>query len=300
MYSDGCFGEFSDRTMELLNHVFSPMYRRVFKRYWDNNIYARMRRPYFKSDIINGYYEVFIPTFEDPEGDNMRYYRIAVKVLPELDRETLMDESARMRSSRVCGGRGAAGRVDSELIVLIAPRRSGKARREKQFLRARRTHPSVKGFLTAPIINPSSEVCVERLLKIVTNFLKRRLKNFLRSIRLEHLYDEYYREERLYYSTIVYIVEKISWSLANAVRCLSHSLNWLHRKLVHLKAEIKRQAHIWASLKAIKKIKRHIRKIEASPTYLRHFNNTPQILLLLKDTLNPRTKSRRRFRQEKT
>lgn len=298
MYSDNCFGEFSVRVVELLNHTFSTMYSRVFKKYWNNSIFARMKKPYFVSDASDGYYEVFIPTFEDPEGDNMRFYRAVVKVLPELDRDILKSESIKMRRTRVCGGRGPPGRVDSELIVLIAPRRSEQARRERQFLRARRTQPSIKGFLTAPIINSSPETCVERLLKIVTNFLRKRLRALLKSLRLEHLYDEYYREERLYYSTIVYIIEKLSLSLANAVRCLGHSLNWLHKKLLHLKAEIERQTHIWKSLKAVKIIKRHIGRIEASPKYLRLFNNPPKILLALKPVLRNKRKSKQNMHAE--
>jgi len=278
------FGLFSDRVIELCNHVFSPMYRRVFKKYWDNSVFARMRRPYFESDIQDGYYEIYIPTFEDIEGWNMRYYRIVVRTVPELDKETLREESLKLRRTRVANGRGAAGRIDSELIIIVAPKRSDEARKQKQFLRAYRTYPRVKGFLTAPVINPDPETCAERIVRIISNFLKRRIKALLRSFRLERLYDQYYREERLYYSNIVFILEKISLSIANAVKCLSHSLNWLSNKLRHIRKEIVRQRRIWDVLREIKKLKPLLEELRKSPRYLRN-EQEPRIIKGLMEVL---------------
>lgn len=271
---DNTFGLFSDRVIELCNHSFSDMYRRIFKGYWDNAIFARMRKPYFKSDFSEGYYEIYIPTFEDPEGLNMRYYRIAIQVLPELDNDIMRREELKLRKTKVCDGNGPAGSVDSELLVLIAPHRSAKGIEENQFLRSHRTYPQVKGYLTAAIIQKIPETVVKRLLKIIANFIWRRMRAFVKSWRLGSLIGEY-SENVLYYIVSNILEAKNQMSFANALRCLYHTLNWILKKIEHIWAELGRQAQIKVVIGKIEELKPLLHEIRSSPQYMKNNGDPP-------------------------
>jgi len=80
------YGDYQQRVLNLFANCEAVMYPRVFKKHWDNDLFARMRRNYYKTDWENATCEVYIPTFEDMES-NMKYYRIIVKVQPKLDRD---------------------------------------------------------------------------------------------------------------------------------------------------------------------------------------------------------------------
>jgi len=232
MNTSSSIQDFAEDIILYCNGAFSPMYRRVFEQKWDNAEFSRMRRPYFHSDSPAGFYEVYIPTFEDPEGFNMNYYRIAVQVLPELDEETAQIEATKLRRLRV----RPAGRLDSELLTLIAPRRTKEARDANQFLRGKNTYPSVRGYFTARIISSSPKECFNRLLKIVSRFLENRLKALLENLNITV-------EDTHYYIRYTPIIEKISKSLANGYACLVESWRWLRGQLGGLQAsEVKRGA----------------------------------------------------------
>lgn len=263
------FGLFSDRVIELLNHSFSPMYRRVFKGYWDNSMFARMRKAYFHSDIQNGYYECYIPTFESVEV-NMKYYRIAVQVVPELSKEIMKQEAAKLHHPRIT----PVGVVDSQLLCIIAPTRTSEAKKSRQFIRGYKTKA---GFLVGAFLSKLPESCVKRVLTVITQFIKKRLVAFLSSFHLEERLQHKHRINTLYYSNVTSIVERISLSLANAVRCLSHCFHWLKTKIRHIYAEVGRQNLINEAMHRINVLTPLLKKIRFSPQYLQN-NATPLML----------------------
>jgi hypothetical protein len=232
--------EFEARILELCNHAFSRMYAEVFKKYWHNSVYARMARNYCATDWKNRVYEVYIPTQENVEF-NMQYYHVVVRVLPELDSESYMEaleQPVRLQTP--------PGIIDSELICIIAPKRSERAKKEKQFIRGRRVRP---GWLTTAIINPIPEICMKRLLTLIANFLHKRLLKFFDSVQLGEALEDWLQASinienvsLLYYKeSILSIIEHISLSLKNMVACLSHSLNWILKQIKMVLTEIGKQ-----------------------------------------------------------
>lgn len=236
VFAQNPFGLFNESILEQCNHTFSLMYHHVFKGYWHTSMDARMPRNYCTTQWQNGTYEVYIPTRSNMEN-NIQYYRITVKVLPELDWETVKEQLPDSMRQTIRPN----GIVDSELIVFIAPKRSEKARKERQFLRGFR-HIKKRGYLTAIVINPIPEICMKRMLTLIANFLKTRIKKLLEKLNFQPWQYDYKGKEYLYYSKLVDIIESFSYSIATTLRSLSHSLNWILMKLKHTLRQIGRQS----------------------------------------------------------
>ena len=239
-FRESGFGEFADRLLELCNHFFSPMHARVFKKYWNNGVFSRVKRNYCTTLWDESIYEVYIPTRENIEC-NMEYYRIVVKVVPEVDRDVINRERLELRRQVI----KPAGVVDSELIAIIAPRRSGEARRRGEFFRGFR-HARRPGYLTAIIVDGSPEECMRRLLKLIIKFLDTRIKKLLERLSIKPWRLDYAEGNRFYYIAVSYIVERFSLSIANTIRCMSYTLGWLRRRLKRIEAEIRGQRLIYA------------------------------------------------------
>jgi len=240
---------FADRILDHCNHSFSSMYYYIFKKYWHTHLEARMPRGYFVTNRNMGIYEVYIPTRSN-RNVNMQYYRIVIKVVSELDHDLVKAESKTVRIRQVQPN----GIVDSELICLIAPKRSEKAREERQFLRGFR-HIKKQGYLTAIIINPVPEICMKRLLMLIATFLKRRLKKLLEKLNFQPWQYDYRRGEHFYYSYLATIIESFSYSIAQTLRCFSHSYAWIRKQLKRVMYEIGRQSLVRVKLKKLEKVK---------------------------------------------
>lgn len=257
------FGKFSERVLELSNHFFSTAYARVYKGYWDNQNHARMRRSYCSTDWDAGTYHTYIPTLADPER-NMSYFHISVTVAEDVNPEAVAT-LASLPPQRL---KTPAGVVDSDLIAIIAPHRTKGCR---TFVSSRRGPCNV---FVAPIITQSPEEAMRRLLKIVTNFMRKRIRALLNSF---HLYDwNFMTEERLYYihSTISKL-ESISDVLGNAVACMSKTLHWLLGKLGHVLAEIVRQEKLLLAVEKWVELREVMVSAEKSPRYLRGDGDPP-------------------------
>ena len=273
MRKKNSFGLFSNRVIELANHAFSPMYRRVFKKYWDNSMFARMRRNYVHSDQRNGYYEIYIPTFESMES-NMKYYRIAIQVVPELDSDVIRRETHKIRRKRIT----PVGTVDSELTCIVAQRRSDKAREKEEYFRGKHRYI---GNMTGYFIHYLPESIIKRILMVVTGFLENRLKALLSSFHLTPQLQRQHNPDTLYYSTITSIIEAISLSLANAVRCISHSFHWLKGKIKHILREVGRQNQMRKAFNKITELKTLLKEINRVPSYMRDGVDPPYMRGLL-------------------
>lgn len=264
------FGLFSERVLELLNHSFSGMYHGIFKEHWHNSFVANMNRNYVSTDWKNGVYEVFIPTFSHAEL-NMNYYRVVVKVIPEADRMVVREEAENIHAP-ICKPLGV---IDSETMFIVAPRRTLTARKQRQFVYGLRK--SV-GHMVCPIICNVPEICVKRILVLVSNFIRKRLRKMLESFNLEN-HAVYYREERLYY--ITNILASVSWNLSNALQCLSKTLSWVIGKLKMVYGEIGRQNVV---KECIWEVARKVRKVRfQSPKYIQR--KMPEIEALTREII---------------
>ena len=126
-------------------------------------MFSRVKRNYCDTSWDEGEYEFYMPTRERIDGANMQFYRVIVKVVPEIDRETIRREHRALLKPRI----KPAGVMDSELVVFVAPRRTEKGIKERQFLRGfrhRRVNDNHYSWLTAIIINKAPEICMKRLL----------------------------------------------------------------------------------------------------------------------------------------
>jgi len=276
------FVDFNDSVTGFANTTFSPMYARVFKKYWDNEFYARMHHSYFYSNFNFGLFEFYIPTFESLDN-NMKYSRIAIKIVPELDDEIYAKAIEELRTKHVSDPRtlnkgGPAGLIDSESLFVVARKlgpkalekwredrdRSKKGLKKKMdwFLKAKRlTLPEVvPNIRVFPIITKVPEIVLKRLLTILIKFYEKRLKAFYESFNLDSLSSDY-SESSLVYSISHILESKGLGFLSNAILCLNHSLNWLRQKRTQIIAEMARQTNINRTLAKISEIKPILRQI---------------------------------------
>lgn len=258
---EGQFATYSDRVLELLNHVFSTAYQRVERRYWNNTDFARVKKNYCVTDWEHGIYEVYLPTFFSAEK-NMNYYRIAIKTIPELDPQVLESREIELSLQNI----KPAGQVDSQLLVVAAPYRK---RGFIGFLFGRRRpgpYGSNEYKFLAPVITPIPEEAVKRILKIVSNFIRKRIRAMLNSFHLEDWF--YQQEERLYYTSSISVLDHVSDVLTNALRCLSHLLSWFLGKLSHVEGEVVRQVNIKSALGMVQRLRKVLEEVKFTPSYL--------------------------------
>jgi hypothetical protein len=246
---------FSERIISLSNHLFSTAYNRVYRRYWDNGDYARMKRPYCTTEWETGFYETYIPTLADPER-NMKYYRVAVKAVEALDDSTLEDA----KRDAIVRRNIPAGIIDSELLAVVAHHRA-----QPKFYHGRR----LGGYrYLAIIICRSPEEAMRRLLRIVTNFIRKRIRALLDAFHLDDWFCQ--TEETLYYrDQSISKIERISCSLANSLACLSKALSWFLGKIDHLIGEMARQINVYLAMKEVNKLRLLLKRVLSAPQYLK-------------------------------
>ncbi len=262
------FGNFSDKIVGYCSTTFSPMYRRIFSKYWNNAMVANVRKNYCFSDFEEGIVEIYIPTFLDPSR-NMKFHRIVVKTLPYLDHKIMEEETVKLRSKRyVSEGRGPAGIVDSESIVLMARHISPEAlveyRKDKKrnyyglkperkwFLKAKKLRGNI---LIMPIITKVPEIAMKRLLTVLKKFYHARIKAFVESFHLMNFqYDRHNLQSSLYYISSI-LEERVSFVLGNAVRCLSTVYDWFDNKRRQIIQHLSRQTYIMNLFHQIEQIK---------------------------------------------
>jgi len=240
--------DFSEKVLQLCNDTFSSMYRYVFKPYWhDGKFMARMARNYCLTDWAQARYEVYVPIREHLDGSNLSYYRVVVKILPEIDRETARAESCRLQRPVL----RPMGIIDSELQVLIAPRLKSRG-----FVRGFR-HVQKPGYLTAVIVTKFPEFAMKRLLVLICEFLRKRIRKLFEKLEIQPWQHDYIKEERLhlYYK---YIIERFTHNVATTIKCLCHTLDWLLGKLKAVLREIGVQNMVQAALTSLRTLPRQL------------------------------------------
>jgi len=120
-------GAYAESILEKLQDVFAPMFRGVHERFWGSGVYACVRRPYIHVDWDHGLAEYYVPTALN--GENiMQYHRIVVSIYPYMDHELEKSELVRLKMPI----KPLAGRIDSESIILVAPKVSDSYARERR------------------------------------------------------------------------------------------------------------------------------------------------------------------------
>jgi len=113
-YKNQLIGADLERFLELCQEAFIAKYRKVDERFWNNSVYASLRRPYYMCnwDQMIAEYHNFIA----PNGDIRRYHRIVVDQIPEVDPDIIRSELPKLVRPLT----RPFGTFDSETIIIRA------------------------------------------------------------------------------------------------------------------------------------------------------------------------------------
>lgn len=265
VHRNHAFGDYADKVLKFANETFSTMYQKIFKPYWhDGRFMAKMSQNYASTDWQNSTYEFYVPT-RDSVSNNLQFYRVIIKVVDSLDRESVHTESIQLQKPL----KYPSGIIDSELIVVVSPKL-----KQRGFVRGFK-HIKKPGYLTAAIVAKFPELAFLRILKIMANFFDRRIKAFLAKLDFDTEFQpwkyDYKKSEQFYYMMLTGIIERYSHTIALSLRCFSHVLAWIKGKIKSLYHEIGLQNMAFQALKALKPVENCsqkdkiaiLRKIEA-------------------------------------
>ncbi len=242
------FELWQQRALEIIQTVFSPMYRHVWESCWNNSEFAYARRSYYYCDFVDGTYEIYMPIALD--GENiMHYWRIVIKVYKEIDREKMEKNQSALKTPYI----RPVGVVDSETICHLAMTTTNELKQKlaslwkaggrrawfKGLLKGFR-HEQKRGYFTMIVVQNSPDIAVKRLLSLLLKFLYKRITGFLKKLKLqpwmfmEHL-------QKRHANTLLTLIERYSSTIRNIMTSLLGTFDWLRMKLKDLYAEIGRQ-----------------------------------------------------------
>jgi len=262
-------GAYVERVLEVLQHTFAPMYERVWRGNWNNGVFACVRRPYYHVSFQDGIYEVYIPVALD--GENvMHYWRVAVKVHGELDREAVRREQRGLEIPWV----KPVGVVDSETICHIAQKPSEELRQRlkkdgrKALLRGFR-HVNKPGYLTLVIVDRVPEIAAKRLIANLLNFLDKRIRQLLVKLNLQPwMFEEALRNRGV--NSLIILLEKFSETIRTIAKNMLETFYWLADRLKDLYAEIGRQNMLLTKLRPIIREIRDVLSVCKRPNVFRN------------------------------
>jgi hypothetical protein len=245
------FGTYTDKILEYANQTFATMYHKVFKQYWhDNKFFAKMNQNYTTTDWQNGTFETYIPTRDQTHG--LSYYRIAIKLVPEIDKQTLHEEAQKLQQPM----HSPTGQLDSELQIIISPKL-----KKWGFLHAFR-HVQKKGYLTNVYITRSHnqtlppEVLWVRILRFISEFLNKRILAFLDALKLQPYQWDHKDMNMLYYiCNNSAILSRFSHAIRTSIVSMSHTLDVILHRIWSLKDEIGSQTLAKQAIKPLLDLK---------------------------------------------
>jgi len=218
------FGAYVDEVLEMVVEDFSPAYKYVFSRYWNNSFEARMPCNYTKVFWDEGLLETYIPVIAHSEM-NLRYHRVVVKVVPEIDQQGAKELAVELMEKR----QKPNGIVDSESIFIVSPRRKGWTHGFR--------HVPLRGHQTCVIVNRNPLKVIEILKRLLWKFIESRILGMLKKfgITVDCPANEiWYKKSGSFYYNRCYNNRNTRFRLYRhirlMIRCLSHFLDWLKRK----------------------------------------------------------------------
>lgn len=212
-----------------------------------------MPKPYYASDYEKGLIEFYIPTFSDHDG-SVKYLRVAIKVVPVLDRESWREEINKLKGSHILKPNG---RIDSELLIVTAQQLSDDAKEKRlRWLAYREIDPKTKntyfirgrkqyaGYLQMCIIRREPERAIKTILVELAEFFTIRLTKFLEPYNLDGLARQvgnWNRVSSIYYMPYIGRSSPIDYVEEQAIRCLSKSIWWFDAKIRYIYGEVAKQ-----------------------------------------------------------
>ena len=280
---DKPFGLYGDRVIEILQHVFAPMYKKVWEPNWNNSIFGEMKRPYYFYSFMDGVYEVYVPIGPDGEAF-MHYWRIVVKVFEEIDHATIRKEQRMMEIPWIT----PVGVIDSETIIYVAQRPTEELKSQirkngrKAYLRGFR-HIRKRGYFTAIFINEAPEIVMNRLLRFLKNFLEKRINGLLDKLKLPSwMFKEDLKKGNIESLLNNRLIESYSITIRTILKNMIETLYWFRDKIKWLYTEIGKQSVLKRQIEeVIPKIKRDLMFIfRGTPP-----PNIPPLIIKLKQVI---------------
>jgi len=228
-YMKFSFHPYASEVLNLVADEFSPAYRHVFSPYWNNSFEARARRNYARAYWEDGIYEVYFPVMAHQEM-NMRYYRVVVKVVPEISQGEAKELAIDLMKPR----QKPNGIIESESIFIVAPKRKGWTHGFR--------HVRLPGHQTCIIVDRNPLRAFQTLKKLIAKFVESKLKGILRKFGLQpdcSLNEIWYKKKGSFYYCIFYNNKrtrfKLYYHIRQTIRCLSRFLDWLKQRAKRLK-----------------------------------------------------------------
>jgi len=221
------YGDFSQHFMEYVQDCFAPMYKRVYQKCWNNNVWSFIKRSYYICKHDLGLAEYYIPTCVNQDG-LMQYHRVVVSVLPELDQEVFDAEVRRMLKPFIL----PAGKIDSCTVFVVAPRTTKTQKMKvKQFGRKAMVKISrIPKGLAMPIIVKEPEIAFKKLLTRLTHFWNVRVKRLLEKLEVQPMqYD--YNLGNIIKDSITVIENKVYGVVKQNLKSMISTFLWLGDKL---------------------------------------------------------------------
>jgi len=173
------FKPYQERLFELVQDYFVPMYNKIDRKLWNNQIYASVKRPYYTTLFEYGIAEYYIPTTNNVDG-GVQYYRVAFAVVPKLDEgkyENACEFVKRPLST-------PPGKVDSTTIFVVGREVTEEHKRKvrEQGKKAMLKIKQKGDCFCIPIVAPSPEVAFRKIMKHISHFWDGRVKAFLEKL----------------------------------------------------------------------------------------------------------------------
>lgn len=204
---------------------FSPAYRYVFNRYWNNAFEQRLKCNYVSVDWEECVFEIYLPVMAHSEM-NMRFYRVVVKVVPEVSQEKAKELAVDLMKPM----QKPAGIIESESIFIISPKQKG-------WIHGFR-HVKLPGHLTSVIVDRNPLKAFRKMKELIMKFLESKLKGIFRKFNIQpdcNFNEIWYKKKDDFYYCNYYDNRKTRFKLYRHIRqtikCLSRFMDWLKQKI---------------------------------------------------------------------
>jgi len=163
------------------------------------------RRVYYEVNFDMGWAEYFFP-----DGHLLRWHKVNILVLPELDQETFDSEIKRLVPKLSRRENWPPGPIDSQTIFIVARRptreQSERARalRKKGMMKTRRVW-NAPNCIAVPIISENPREAAVKILKWIENFWRKRILKFCEKVGA--FMWEIMQDSRTFYRTFYYLLE---------------------------------------------------------------------------------------------
>jgi hypothetical protein len=199
------FNQYKETILGYANQTFSTLHAKFLKEIWNDNKHtAKLHKNQCSTNWTTGTYEVYIPTRDSLEY-NLRHYRIAIQILPEISNNSKHEEAYKLCQKQL----EPLGDIDSELNIIIAPRQ------DKYGLVRGFKHRNKPGFFTGIFVNANPEIVWKRVLDMIANFIGKRLDGLMKKLGFEEWIWKWLqkKDSRLLY----YIVERFSYVIRQSI-----------------------------------------------------------------------------------